>query len=140
MIEKRLLQLIVALACLVPVSVGGSSILHGPGFLGHAPVIPTDLDSHFRYVSGIFFGVGLGFVTCIPDIERKGPRFRLLGALVVCGGLSRVVSLISVGVPSKGHLFGLSMELIVVPLLILWHYRFVQRFPSISNPASTVDR
>jgi hypothetical protein len=128
MIEKRLLQIVVAFACLVPLSVGGWSILHGPAFLGHAPVIPTDLDSHFRYISGIFFGVGLAFATCIPGIEDKGPRFRLLGALVVGGGLSRIVSLLAVGAPSKGHVFGFTMELLVVPLLTLWQYRFARRF------------
>lgn len=127
MIEKRLLQIVVALACLVPLTIGGQSILHGPGFLGHAPVIPTDLDSHFRYISGIFFGVGLAFASCIPGIEDKGPRFRLLGALVVCGGLARLVSLLAVGPPSKGHIFGFTMELVVVPLLMLWQYRFAAK-------------
>ena len=128
MIEKRLLQIVVALACLVPLSVGGTSILHGPGFLGHAPVIPTDLDSHFRYISGIFFALGLGFVSCVPGIENKGPRFRLLGAMVVCGGVARVVSLLAVGPPSKGHIFGFAMELGVVPLLMLWQAAFAKRY------------
>lgn len=128
MMEKRLLQIVVAIACLVPLAVGGESIVRGPAFLGHPPVVPTDLDSHFRYISGIFFGVGVAFATCIPAIESKGPRFRLLGALVVCGGLARVVSLLSVGPPSKGHLFGLAMELGVVPLLMLWQASFAGRY------------
>ena len=128
MIEKRLLQIVVAIACFVPLSVGGWSILHGPSYLGHAPVIPTDLDSHFRYISGIFFGVGLAFATCIPDLELKGPRFRLLGALVVCGGLARVVSLLDVGPPSFGHIFGFAMELGVVPLLMLWQAGMARRY------------
>ena len=123
-----MLQIVVAMACLVPLITGGRSILSGPGFLGHAPVIPTDLDSHFRYVSGIFFAVGVAFATCVPGIEAKGPRFRLLGALVIAGGLSRVVSLVAVGVPSKGHVFGLAMELGVVPLLLLWQAGLARRY------------
>ena len=134
MIEKRLLQIVVALACLVPLSVGGASILHGPSFLGHPPVIPADLDSHFRYISGIFFALGLGFVSCIADIETKGPRFRLLGAMVVCGGLARVVSLLSVGPPSKGHIFGFAMELGTVPLLMLWQAGFARRYRTLAVP------
>lgn len=118
--ERRALQLVVAIACLVPLSIGGWSVLHGPGFLGHPPVIPTDLDSHFRYISGIFFAVGIAFASCVPGIEAKGPRFRLLGSLVVAGGLSRCVSLLAVGAPSAGHLFGFAMELGAVPLLMLW--------------------
>jgi hypothetical protein len=141
-IEKRLLQIVVAIACLVPLSVGGQSILNGPSFLGHPPVIPTDLDSHFRYISGIFFGVGIAFATCIPDIEAKSPRFRLLGALVVCGGLARVVSLMSVGPPSKGHLFAFAMELGVVPLLMLWQAGLARRYRTAetTGPVSTVGR
>ncbi|WCM25211.1 DUF4345 domain-containing protein [Sphingomonas sp. QA11] len=112
----------------MPLITGGQSILRGPGFLGHPPVIPTDLDSHFRYISGIFFAVGVAFATCVPEIEKKGPRFRLLGALVIAGGLSRLVSLIAVGVPSTGHLFGLTMELGVVPLLLLWQAGLAKRW------------
>ncbi len=126
--ERRLLQVVVALACLVPLSVGGQSILHGPGFLGHPPVIPRDLDSHFRYISGIFFAVGVAFASCIPGIERHGPRFRLLGALVAAGGLARLVSLASVGVPSNGHVFGFAMELGAVPLLMLWQASVARRW------------
>lgn len=127
-IEKRLLQAIVAAACLVPLITGGWSILCGPGFLGHLLVIPVDLDSHFRYISGIFFAVGVGFASCVPGIEIKGSRFRLLGALVIMGGLSRAVSLIAVGMPSKGHLFGFAMELGVVPLLLVWQAAFARRW------------
>ena len=134
--ERRILQAVVALACLVPLGVGGQSILHGPGFLGHPPVIPTDLDSHFRYISGIFFAVGVAFATCVPHIEASGPRFRLLGALVVAGGLSRVLSLLSVGAPSAGHLFGFGMELGAVPLLMLWQASFARRWRATGHPSS----
>jgi len=129
-VERRLLQAVVAIACLVPLSIGGTSVLHGPGFLGHPPVIPTDLDSHFRYISGIFFAVGIAFASCVPRIEAIGPRFRLLGALVVAGGLARLVSLAEVGVPSAGHLFGFAMELGAVPLLMLWQRSFERRWRS----------
>jgi len=121
--ERRALQLIVAIACLVPLTIGGISVAKGPGWLGHPPVVPTDLDSQFRYVSGIFLGLGLAFVTCIPAIERKGARFRLLGLLVVAGGLARALSWAAVGAPSTGHRLGLAMELGVVPLLMLWQAR-----------------
>ncbi|KQM47271.1 hypothetical protein ASE69_14750 [Sphingomonas sp. Leaf208] len=126
-IEKRLLQAVIAVACLLPLIVGGQGILHGPAPFGHLADVPRDLDSHFRYISGIFFATGLGFVSCIPNIERKGPRFRLLGGLIFVGGVSRLISLIAVGVPSRGHVLGLGMETIVVPLLMLWQWNFARR-------------
>ena len=126
--ERRALQAVVTIACLVPLATGGISVMRGPGWLGHAPSVPTDLDSQFRYVSGIFFALGLAFVTCVPAIERKGARFRLLGALVVAGGLSRALSWATVGAPSSGHQLGLVMELGVVPLLMLWQGRVARGF------------
>ena len=126
-IEKRLLQAVIAVACLLPLIVGGQGILYGPAPFGHLADVPKDLDSHFRYISGIFFATGLGFVSCIPDIERKGARFRLLGGLIFVGGVSRLISLIAVGVPSPGHVLGLGMETIVVPLLMLWQWNLARR-------------
>ncbi|HEU0067022.1 MAG TPA: DUF4345 domain-containing protein [Sphingomonas sp.] len=156
-VEKRLLQAVVAVACLLPLIVGGQGIVHGPAPFGHLPGpyvndVPRDLDSHFRYISGIFFATGLGFVSCIPAIETKGARFRLLGGLIFVGGLSRLVSLLAVGMPSRGHVLGLGMETIVVPLLMLWQWHFARRHPapgasavasaaaSSPGPASAVDR
>ncbi len=120
--ERRLLQGAVALACLVPLSMGGRSVIRGVAIVRGAPPLP-DLDSHFRYLSGIFLALGIAFATCIPGIERRGPRFRLLGAMVIAGGLARLLSWAEIGAPGTGHRFGLAMELGVVPLLMLWQAR-----------------
>ena len=127
-IEKRLLQIVIAVACLLPLIVGAQSIIRGPAAVGGATMVPTDLDSHFRYLSGIFFALGLAFVSCIPAIEARGPRFRLLGALVIAGGCARLVSLLAVGAPSTGHLAGLAVELGLVPLLLLWQASLARRW------------
>jgi len=126
--ERRLLQAAVGLAALVPLAIGTLGLVEGPGMLrGIGVDAPTDLDSHFRYLSGLLAGIGLGFASCIPAIERSGARFRLLGLIVVLGGLGRLASLIAAGTPGEGHLFGLGMELGIVPLLMLWQARFARR-------------
>lgn len=127
MTEKRLLQLAVALGCLSPLIIGGMGVLRGPAAFGDPADMPRDLDSHFRYMSGIFLATGVGFLSCVPRIEVTTPRFRLLGALIVVGGLGRALSFVSVGAPSTGHLLGLGMELVVVPLLMLWQARVARR-------------
>lgn len=126
-IERRLLQGAAALACLVPLAIGTLSLVEGPAVLRGVAAVPADLDSHFRYLSGLLLGIGIGFASCIPAIERRGARFRLLGFVVVVGGLGRLVSLLAVGAPGAGHLFGLVMELGVVPLLMLWQARVARR-------------
>jgi hypothetical protein len=128
--ERRLLQISVAVACLVPVAAGAAGILASTAMLKHVGTPgATDLDSHFRYLSGLLFGVGLGFLACIPSIEAKGLLFRGLAIAVVAGGLARLLSIAMLGPPSAGHLFGLVMELGVVPALALWQSRVARRFP-----------
>lgn len=131
--ERRLLQLVAGAAALVPLSFGAIGVISGAAWLAKARV-PADLDSHFRYLSGIFLMLGVGFASCIPAIERRGERFRLLGAMVVAGGLARAVSLAMVGPPSTGHLAGLAMELVVVPLLLLWQARVSSRASAAPYP------
>lgn len=126
--EKRALQAVMAIVLLLPLSAVVPSIAGGPDFLGHPPVIPADLDSHFRYVSGIFAGVLIGIASCIPAIERRGARLRMFGAIVMLGGACRLLSLIEVGMPSLGHRIGLGVELCLMPLVLLWQARIARRF------------
>jgi hypothetical protein len=125
--ERRLLQIAVALACLVPLAMGSISVIRGVAVIKDAAVVP-DLDSHFRYLSGIFLAIGIGFASCVPAIEGRAGRFRLLGAMVIAGGLARLLSWAMIGAPGAGHRFGLAMELGVVPLLMLWQTRVAQRY------------
>ena len=79
-----------------------------------------DADSHFRYLSGLLLAVGLGFWSTIPEIERHTGRFRLLTAVVLAGGIGRLIGLAFVAVPGTPMLAALIMELVVTPLLCLW--------------------
>ena len=122
-IEVRTLQAIVALLAAIPTLFGLCGMVLGPAFLGVTSPWPSDLDSHFRFLSGVFLAVGIGFYSTVPNIVAKGARFRLLSALVISGGVARLVSLLVAGSPSAGHVAGLAMELLVVPLLVLWQWR-----------------
>lgn len=126
--EKRALQLVLALVLVLPFTAAVASVAMGPGYLGAGPAPAPDLDSHFRYVSGIFLAMLVGYASCIPAIERKGPRLRLLVALTVAGGLARLVSLAMVGMPSIGHQVGLGIELVIAPAMLLWQARIARQF------------
>ncbi|MBC9033996.1 DUF4345 domain-containing protein [Sphingomonas sp. JC676] len=117
-----------AITLLLPLTAAVLGVTRGPDWLGHVPVVPTDLDSHFRYISGLFLMMLLLFASCIPGVERKTQRIRLLGAMVVTGGLARLASLILVGTPSAGHLIGLGIELVETPLILLWQARVARRY------------
>jgi hypothetical protein len=121
--ERHALQVVVALGCLVPIGAGAAGVMLGPRIVDSGVVGSADLDSHFRYLSGLLLAIGCGFVSTIPNIERKGDRFRLLTGVVVLGGVGRLVSLLAIGIASPAMVAALVMELLVTPLLALWQRR-----------------
>jgi hypothetical protein len=123
--EKKLLQVIVALACTVPLTAGFSGVIRGVALLGDGNAV---LDSHFRYLSGLLFGIGVCFLSTIPAIERHRVRFRLLTILVVIGGIGRVFGVLQAGSLGAAMYAAAGMELVVTPLLCLWQNRLAKRF------------
>ena len=123
-VNRRLLQLVLLLLSLSPLGFGATGMIRGAEWLGEAP--SANLDSHFRYLSGIFFGLGLALLSCIPRIETMTLRFRWIAALVVIGGLARLGGLLAHGAPGQGHVIGLGLELVVTPLLVLWQARLTR--------------
>ncbi len=119
-----LFRLAVAVGGLVPVLAGLGGMLAGPAMLGAKS--GADEDSHFRYLSGLLVGIGLGFWSTLGDPARHGGRFRLLTAIVVLGGLGRLYGLMVQGAPGAPMLAALGMELVVTPLLCLWQARLAR--------------
>jgi hypothetical protein len=124
--ERKLLQRTVAVLALIPIGAGLAGVIIGPTMV-NPNMVDVSAASHYRYLSGLLLCIGLLFWSTIPDIEEKGPRFRLLTLIVVTGGLARLLGLMLTGVPSLAMLGGLAMELVVTPLLCLWQWRVARR-------------
>jgi hypothetical protein len=125
-LSLRLLQAAVLLGGFVPVGAGLAGALAGAGMLGE-DAVSVSADSHLRYLSGLLLAIGLGFWSCIPALPRRTARMRLLTALVVAGGLARLLGVAERGWPDTPMLFGLTMELVVTPLLCAWQSRLAER-------------
>lgn len=125
--ERRALQAAILLGGCVPVLAGASGALSGAGFMGAD--LAGDVDGHFRYLSGLLLGIGLGFWSAVPRIERMGGRVRLLTLIVVAGGLARALGLAITGDASGSTVFALAMELLVTPAICLWQARVARLSP-----------
>jgi hypothetical protein len=97
------------------------------GAAGFGTVADIGIDSHFRYLSGLLFAIGLAFWISIPKIETHGPRIRLLTAIVCVGGLARLLALRDPGKPSALMLFSIFMELFVTPSICVWQNHVANR-------------
>lgn len=139
--EAQALRIAVALAAMVPLSAGLAGMLAGSAFLGSGLPVDISADSHIRYLSGLLFGIGLGFASTLRSIERRGARFRLLTGIVVLGGFARLLGAVLHGAPAAPMLFGLAMELLVTPALCLWQWRIAcQMKPNDSGAMTSPSR
>ena len=122
--ERRALQIAVALAGLVPLTAGALGIL-APTVLG---LYGDDSAlAHAAYLSGLLLGIGLAYWSLIPDIEKRSGPFTLLTAIVFVGGLARLSMALRVGslIPPIG--LPLLLELSITPLLWIWQQRIAHK-------------
>jgi hypothetical protein len=127
MLERRALQIAVALAGLVPMTAGALGLL-APGLLGlYGDRVAT---AHFAYLSGMLLAVGMAYWWLIPDIERRGGSFTLLTAIVFVGGLARLSMAVRLASLQPGIGLPLLMELSVAPLLWAWQQRVAHKWYS----------
>lgn len=123
--ERRLLQVIVALSGLFAVIVGFFGAAFGATFLNLS--FSPAVDSYIRFLFGIILAIGLVLLASVPHIERHGSRFSVLTVILVIGGIARLFGVMSFGVPTQGVLAGLMLELIVSPLVWLWQRRIAHQ-------------
>ena len=131
---KRILQVILAIIGLIALITGALGIVAGMttdfgDFYGVSvnPRIEGNiiLDSNLRYFSGLWLGAGLILFWMIPSIERQKLVFRLVAGMIFIGGVGRVISILSFGVPSPLFIAFVVLELLF-PLLIIWQNRLSQ--------------
>jgi Domain of unknown function (DUF4345) len=126
-VSRRMLQVSVAIAALVPVIAGTWGVLTG---------LNAASPSHERYLSGVLVAIGIGFWSTVQHIEDKTRLFRQLALLVIAGGLCRLLGVAlgdGVGWSVSGPLI---MELVVTPLLLVWQSRLAtgRLFPFAALP------
>lgn len=116
--ERKLLQAAVAIAGFAGVFLGLTGVLFGTL---HADLSgDVVLDSYVRFGKGVLLAIGLTYLSCIPQIERRGDRIALVTFILALGSLSRLLSAVGHGVPTLGIVLNLIAGLLLVPLLWLW--------------------
>jgi len=77
------------------------------------------LDSNFRFYNGLWSGIGVILIWMIVNAAKKTKVMWGLSVLFFAGGIGRVVSIVTCGVPPLMYVFFLPIE-IFFPLLALW--------------------
>ena len=99
-----------------------------------------ELDSQFRYLSGLLLAIGLGYLASVPRIEEHSRRILLLTGLVVTGGIGRLIAALARGQSSMVTGAALAMELVIVPAIALWQFRVARQGTSCAKTAASFRR
>jgi hypothetical protein len=123
--NKRPLQIVSALMGAVPVITGTVQMMgiHDPLYAGlHLPEDAT-LDSNMRFLAGVWLGLGLANWWLVPRIAQETVLFRFLWLMIFLGGIGRLVSMASVGLPLTPFIGFTVLEIVGAPLFVYWQYR-----------------
>lgn len=138
--SKMMLQIVLAVLGFIPIFTGGLSIILGVGALSAVGgLVPSEavnnvvVDSEIRFLGAIWFGIGVIVYWVIPAIDKQTTLFRLLIGGIFLGGIGRLLSALSVGIPPIQFIGVIVLELIGMPLLLLWQSS-ISKLDSLTEP------
>jgi hypothetical protein len=126
--NKRPLQIVSALMGTVPVVTGLVQMMgiHDPLYAGLYLPADATLDSNMRFLAGVWLGLGLASWWLVPRISEQTVLFRFLWLMIFLGGVGRLVSMASVGLPLTPFIAFTALEIVGAPLFVYWQHRVVQ--------------
>ena len=118
---RRALQIAMAILSIAPLGFGLGNMFAGAGGLMPNWPITPDLDSQFRYQSGVYICITALLWWMIPRIEQVGWPFRAMALGLFVGGIGRLINIQEFGVPSAPMYYGMMLEL-SMPIFVAWQY------------------
>ncbi|WP_017581917.1 DUF4345 domain-containing protein [Nocardiopsis valliformis] len=117
----RSFQVLVILSALVLVGTGALNVVLGPTALPGDTAIGLNADSNYRFFAGVWLTLGPALLWVVPRPLERAPVLMWIIAAVFVGGLARALAALLEGVPHPFLLVLLAVELVIPPVLFLWH-------------------
>jgi len=121
--NAKILTVVIYMLGATAIVTGLLAVIGGPAaeFGGKAAV--ASVDSQFRYASFFWLAAGVILIwTALKPVERAVVTRTIL-VVAALAGLTRILSIAVAGLPHPFFLVTMGLELVVTPLIILWHSR-----------------
>ena len=126
---KRAFQVFIGLFGVSAIAIAALHIVLGPAAIpGSIPVNAT-MDSEDRFYATLFAAYGVALLWSIKDIERKSMVVYFLALTFFVGGLARLVSMATVGLPNAFFVVMTALELLI-PFFMAFMQSRIARAPS----------
>jgi hypothetical protein len=124
-LERRLLQIALGIIGVVAITFGLTGVLFGTSLSGVR--LGVTMEGYVRFIKGVLIAVGLIYWSAIPQIEKRSERISTVTFILMFGAAARLMAVIGHGFPTVGLVISLIGELVIVPLIWLWHRHLVRR-------------
>lgn len=124
--QKALLATVGALGA-VPVATGLLGVLGGPEHAPGGGTTTPSVDSEYRFTNVFWLGAGVLLLWTLRRPHERADITRLVLGVAASGGFARLLSVVKRGLPHPIFRFTIALELLIVPLVILWHLRVFPR-------------
>ncbi len=131
---------LLAVICFVPgggATFGGmntsSSLAGGELIFNAESVLRGFMDNQYRFGFGVFFTQGLILLFFLRNIEKYTLLFRFSALSLFIGGLGRASNILEYGVIDSQVVGPTVIELVLIPLLVIWHIRIVKMLKHAEN-------
>jgi hypothetical protein len=124
----RLFQSIVAILATIPLATGVLTMfgLSNPEYTDAGFPMHVLLDSNLRFYGGVWLGLGLVLVWMLPKLHQETTLFFAISLMIFIGGIGRLVAMFFVGWPPVPFVAFTALEIIGMPLLVLWQTEFAK--------------
>lgn len=130
----RALVIAIRVFCLLPFATGLADLVFGarvfattgltlPAAITSSPA----LNSQIGFWGAIWFGTALLLWKCTTDLVGHRDWFYLLCGILFLSGVGRAIAAVRFGLPPAPLLGAMLLELIGMPLAILWHRLVLRR-------------
>ncbi len=120
---ELILQILLGIVSLICLAGGTNLLIKGAGYFLPKTTQPLPvLDNLFRFLSGIYFGLGFLMTWVLFNLHQVNELIYFIGTVVICSGLGRLYSRMKVGSAGKYFDYIMLFEIVLGITIILLQY------------------
>ena len=117
------LQILLGLVAFICLAGGLNLLIKGAAsFLPNGTPAQPVLDDLFRFLSGIYFGLGILMAWVVFNLHEINDLIYFIGIVVIFSGLGRLYSRIKVGPAGKYFDYMMTLEIVLGIVIIILQY------------------